>query len=76
VLKQAIVRRATEADVDPVSEDEVGDDLEAEATVTPDSGTVTPVVRADTEAPTTYPTSSLGSTSLYGNSETDRNNLR
>jgi preprotein translocase subunit YajC len=46
VLKQAIVRRATEADVDAVSADEVGDDLETEATATYDSGSVPPVVQA------------------------------
>jgi preprotein translocase subunit YajC len=76
VLKQAIVRRATEADVDAVSTDEVGDELEAEATATYDSGDPEPVVRADTEAPPTYPGSSTGSTSLSGSTETDRNNLR
>ena len=48
VLKQAIVRRATAADEDAVSEDEVGDALEAEATAVPDSGVVPPVVRAET----------------------------
>ena len=61
VLKQAIVRRATEADVDAVSSDEVGDELEAEATATYDSGDPEPVARADTDAPlapggTTSPT--------------------
>jgi preprotein translocase subunit YajC len=72
VLKQAIVRRATEADVDAVSEDEVGEELEAEATATYDSGHVEPVVRAEADTPTTpasptYPTSTT---------ETDRSNLR
>jgi preprotein translocase subunit YajC len=59
VLKQAIVRRATEADVDAVSADEVGDDLETEATATYDSGSVPPVVQAPLAAPPTlsYPSS-------------------
>ena len=57
VLKQAIVRRATDADEDAVTEDEVGDALEAEATATYDTGDVQPVVRADADAPTgTYGT--------------------
>ena len=47
VLKQAIIRRATDADVDAVTEEEVGDELEAEATATYDSGDPVPVVRAD-----------------------------
>lgn len=70
VLKQAIVRRATEADVDAVSEDEIGDELEAEATATYDSGDPEPVVRADPDAPSTSPT--------YPSStpDNDRSNLR
>ena len=72
VLKQAIVRRATEADVDAVSEDEVGDELEAEATTTYDSGDVQPVVRADPEAPLGTPPSP----SYPSSTETDRSNLR
>ena len=56
VLKQAIVRRATEADVDAVSEDEVGDTLEAEATATYDTGSPQPVVRATSETPGALPT--------------------
>jgi len=63
VLKQAIVRRATEADEDSVTEDEVGDELEATATY--DTGDVQPVVRADADAPT----------STYG-TDGDRSNLR
>ena len=71
VLKQAIVRRATEADVDAVTEDEVGDELETEATATYDSGDPEPVVRADADAPVaptspTYPSST----------DNDRTNLR
>ena len=71
VLKQAIVRRATEADVDAVSDDEVGDELEAVATATYDSGDTPPGVRADTDAPAsstspTYPSST----------DNDRTNLR
>ena len=71
VLKQAIVRRATEADVDDVSEDEVGDELEAEATATYDSGAVAPVARADADAPVapTDPTYPPGT-------DNDRTNLR
>jgi preprotein translocase subunit YajC len=65
VLKQAIIRRATEADVDAVSEDEVGDELQAEATATYDTGDPQPIVRADTDAPA-YPSTT----------ETDRSNLR
>ena len=65
VLKQAIVRRATEADEDSVTEDEVGEELEAEATATYDTGDVQPVVRADADAPT----------STYG-TDGDRSNLR
>jgi len=59
VLKQAIVRRATEADVDAVSEDEVGDELETEATATYDSGSVPPVTQAPLAAPPSlsYPSS-------------------
>lgn len=53
VLKQAIVRRATEADEDAdddeVTEDDVADELEAEATATYDSGDPQPVVRADAD---------------------------
>ncbi len=52
VLKQAIVRRATEADEDSVSEDELGDELESEATATYDTGDVQPVVRAEADGPT------------------------
>ena len=74
VLKQAIVRRATEADVDAaVTEEEVGDELEAEATATYDSGDPQPVVRADADTPVpptspapTYPSST----------DPDRSNLR
>ena len=71
VLKQAIVRRATEADVDAISEDEVGDELEAEATATYDSGDPEPVVRADADAPgsTTGPT-------YPSTTDNDRTNLR
>ncbi|SDU89055.1 preprotein translocase subunit YajC [Microlunatus sagamiharensis] len=65
VLKQAIVRRATEADEDSVTEDEVGEELEAEATATYDTGDVQPVVRADADAPT----------GTYG-ADGDRSNLR
>lgn len=65
VLKQAIVRRATEADEDSISEDEVGDELEGEATATYDTGAPQPVVRADAEAPTTPETT-----------DNDRSNLR
>ncbi len=71
VLKQAIVRRATEADVDAVSEDEVGDELETEATATYDSGDVPPVVRAEPGA-TSAPSSSYPASTT----ETDRTNLR
>ena len=67
VLKQAIVRRATEADVDAVSEDEVGDELEAEATATYDSGDPEPVVRTDPSTSPTYPSSTT---------DNDRSNLR
>lgn len=77
VLKQAIVRRATEADVD--AEDEVGDDLEAEATSTYDSGDPHPIVHAEAEPPQTLPTIPPLSTSpTYesSTSETDRSNLR
>lgn len=56
VLKQAIVRRATEADEDSddrdddeIGEDEVADELEAEATATYDTGDPQPVVRADAD---------------------------
>lgn len=70
VLKQAIVRRATEADVDAVSSDEVGDELEAEATATYDSGDPEPVVRADPAAPSTSPTYPSSTT------DNDRSNLR
>jgi preprotein translocase subunit YajC len=78
VLKQAIVRRATEADLDPLSEDEVGDDLQAEATATYDSGSVQPVVRAESEPPATLPPIPPLSTSptYPAASETDRSNLR
>jgi len=71
VLKQAIVRRATEADVDALSVDEVGDELEAEATATYDSGDPEPVVRADADAPagTTSPT-------YPSTTDNDRTNLR
>ena len=42
--------------MDAADEDEVGDELEAEATATYDSGDVPPVVRAEADAPsTTYP---------------------
>jgi len=64
------VRRATEADVDAVSEDEVGDALEAEATATYDSGDPEPVVRADPDAPSTGPTYPSSTT------DNDRSNLR
>ena len=74
VLKQAIVRRATEADVDAVSEDEVGDELEAETTATYDSGDVPPVAHAETDTSTTYPGSTTGPT--YPSTDTDRSNLR
>jgi len=67
VLKQAIVRRATDADEDAVTEDEVGDALETEATATYDTGDVQPVVRADADTPS-------GATAV--NTETDRSNLR
>jgi preprotein translocase subunit YajC len=70
VLKQAIVRRATEADVDAVEEDEVGDELETEATATHDSGSVPPVVRADAQAPLSPPPSLSYPSST---TETDRN---
>jgi preprotein translocase subunit YajC len=73
VLKQAIVRRATEADVDAVSTDEVGDELEAEATATYDSGDVPPVVRADSQGPLAPPPSLSYPSST---TETDRNNQR
>ena len=73
VLKQAIVRRATEADIDAVSEDEVGEDLEAEATATYDSGDVAPVVRAEADTPATSPTTPPYPPST---TETDRSNLR
>ncbi|HEY0237314.1 MAG TPA: preprotein translocase subunit YajC [Friedmanniella sp.] len=77
VLKQAIVRRATEADVDAVSEDEVGDELEAEATATYDSGDPQPVVRADPSAPDVLPTIPPLSVPTYPSStDTDRSNLR
>ena len=72
VLKQAIVRRATEADVDAVSEDEVGDELEAEATATYDSGDPQPVVRADPDAPAPSTTSSP----TYPSSTDNDRNLR
>ena len=55
VLKQAIVRRATEADEDAeydddeVTEDEVAEELQAEATATYDTGDPQPVVRADAD---------------------------
>ena len=68
VLKQAIVRRATEADEDAeydddaVTEDEVADQLEAEATATYDTGDSQPVARADVDAP--------------GATGSDRGNLR
>ena len=75
VLKQAIIRRATDADVDAVSEDEVGDELETEATATYDSGDVPPVVRADPETSTTYPGSTTGPT-YPSSTDTDRSNLR
>ncbi|SEQ35539.1 preprotein translocase subunit YajC [Microlunatus flavus] len=65
VLKQAIVRRATEADEDTLTEDEVGDELEAEATATYDTGDPQPVVRADADAPS--------GTTVADN---DRSNLR
>jgi preprotein translocase subunit YajC len=61
VLKQAIVRRATEADEDSddlddeVTEDEVADELEAEATATYDTGDPQPVARADADYPATGP---------------------
>src|SRR4051794_28912948 len=60
VLKQAIIRRVTDADVDEISEDEVGDELEAEATTTYDSGDPDPepVVRAEPDLPTATPPSS------------------
>ncbi|MGI3784853.1 MAG: preprotein translocase subunit YajC [Janthinobacterium lividum] len=70
VLKQAIVRRATEADVDAVDEDE----LAAEATATYDSGDVPPVAHADTDTSTTYPASTSSPT--YPSTDTDRSNLR
>jgi preprotein translocase subunit YajC len=72
VLKQAIIRRATEADVDAVSEDEVGDELQAEATATYDSGDPQPVVRADADAPSTP----SGPTYPSSTSDNDRSNLR
>ena len=65
VLKQAIVRRATEADEDALTEDEVGDELEAEATATYDTGDPQPVVRADADVPTSPATT-----------DPDRSNLR
>jgi preprotein translocase subunit YajC len=65
VLKQAIVRRATAADEDAVSEDEVADELETEAVATYDTGDPQPVVRADPDAP------AAGTTP-----ETDRSKLR
>lgn len=70
VLKQAIIRRATDADVDAVTEDEVGDELEAEATATYDSGDPEPVVRADADVPSTT------TTSPSAGADTDRSNLR
>ncbi len=68
VLKQAIIRRATDTDEDSVSEDEVGDELEAEATATYDTGDPQPVVRAEADD------ASYGTTATP--SETDRSNLR
>ena len=68
VLKQAIIRRATDADVDSVSEEEIGDELEAEATATYDTGDPDPVVRVDPDLPPTSSTST--------STETDRSNLR
>nr|WP_269778685.1 preprotein translocase subunit YajC [Microlunatus antarcticus] len=76
VLKQAIVRRATEADVDAVSEDEVGDELEAEATSTYDSGAVPPVVRADADVDASSPYPSSTTSPTYPSTDTDRSNLR
>jgi preprotein translocase subunit YajC len=78
VLKQAIVRRATEADVDAVSEDEVGDDLESEATTTYDSGVVPPVARAEAQTPGGLPPIPPLSTSPTYPSSTNENdrNLR
>ena len=74
VLKQAIVRRATEADVDAVSE--VGDELEAEATSTYDPGDVPPVVRADADADASSPYPSSTTSPTYPSTDTDRSNLR
>jgi preprotein translocase subunit YajC len=75
VLKQAIVRRATAADVDTFSEDEVGDELEAEATATYDSGDAEPVVRAEPDLPSAAPQTSTP-TSPSATTDTDRSNLR
>jgi preprotein translocase subunit YajC len=74
VLKQAIVRKATDADVDAVDEDEVGDELQAEATATYDTGDVPPVVRTEPEAPLGAPPA--GTTYPSSTTETDRSNLR
>jgi preprotein translocase subunit YajC len=75
VLKQAIIRRATDADVDAVSEDEVGDELEAEGTATYDSGDPEPVVRAEPDLPSATPPTST-QTSPSATTDTDRSNLR
>ena len=75
VLKQAIVRRATEADVDAVSEDEVGDELQAEATATHDTGGPQPVVRAEMPG-TLPPIPPLSTSPTYPSNDTDRSNLR
>ena len=66
VLKQAIVRKATAADVDAVDEDEVGDELLTESTATYDTGDVPPVVRTEADAPS----------ATYPSTDNDRSNLR